>query len=102
MASPPCLFWDLMHGNVEGSTLLQSGRSAGPTVGWFEDLGKAVSGFATGEVTQPDVHRVRRLAPFQNHWAISYGLTALEESLGLPERQPAKPRQSVAQNRPPL
>ena len=62
-------------------------QAAGPTAGWFEDLGKATAGLISGDFTQPDLHRWRRLAPFQNHFALSYILSQLEEGAGLPEKQ---------------
>ncbi len=66
------------------------GQMLGPTVGAVTDTAKAVTGLAEGDLTQADLHRIRRLFPGQNLFYIRHLLDKAESAtaarFGLPER----------------
>ncbi len=68
----------------------------GPTAGLLIDASDAATGFVKGDVVQSDLHRLRRLVPGQNHFALRALLDQVEagaaRSLGIPKKQPRKKR----------
>lgn len=63
----------------------------GPTAGIVPDAFAALRGIAAGEITQPDLHRIRRLSPAQNlfylDWINSLVEQGISSAFDLPERQ---------------
>lgn len=47
------------------------GALLGPSVGQAQDFTEAITSGFSGTFTQGDLHRIRRLAPWQNHWALT-------------------------------
>ena len=70
----------------------------GPTAGLLIDASDAATGFVKGDVVQSDLHRLRRLVPAQNHFALRALLDQVEagaaRALGIPKKQPRKKRTS--------
>jgi hypothetical protein len=58
----------------------------GPMLGFFEDVHAATSNALAGELTQRDLHKIRRILPGQNVPGLGKLLTELEEVSGLPEK----------------
>ena len=62
----------------------------GPTAGAAVDFGRAVQGVIKGELTQSDLHKVRRLAPLQNTFYLRWMFDEIEkqtaQAFGLPEK----------------
>lgn len=55
---------------------------AGPTVGWIEDSLNTINRLIDGTLTNSDAHRVQRMIPFGNYWAISAALNkAIDNSV---------------------
>ncbi len=71
-------------------------QAFGPTAGLIEDVASATRGFVQGDLVQSDLHRVRRLVPGQNHFALRVLLDKVEagaaRALGIPKKQPRKKR----------
>lgn len=67
------------------------GQILGPTAGGVTDVAKAITGVAEKDLTQADLHRVRRLFPGQNLFYIRYLLDRMEKGAAdrfdLPEKQ---------------
>ena len=66
-------------------------RGLGPTAGLFQDIQRAISGLNNGDLTQADMHRMRRLMPGQNLFYARWGFDMMERGIadhfGLPEKQ---------------
>ncbi|MGL4961465.1 MAG: hypothetical protein ACRC67_09545 [Inquilinus sp.] len=60
---------------------------AGPTAGLIEDIAMPIGAAMTGDFTRRDLHRLRRLMPWQNMFYLSKGADAIErasaQTLGL-------------------
>ena len=68
----------------------------GPSVGIVEDAGQAVNAALSGEFTQTDLHKVRRLMPLQNvfyaRWMFDQMEQGIARAFNLPKKQPRRRR----------
>lgn len=53
----------------------------GPSLGLGADISKTAFGVFNGDFTSSDLHKVRRLLPTQNHFALSYLYNKMEEGI---------------------
>lgn len=54
---------------------------AGPAIGLGEQLSRAVYGATRGEFTESDMHGIRNLIPWQNHFIVGQGFNMAEKAL---------------------
>lgn len=64
--------------------------AAGPAVGTAVDIGMALKGMAKDGVSQRDIHKIRKLLPYQNLWYARRAINWMEDStvdaLGIPKQ----------------
>lgn len=64
--------------------------AAGPALGTAVDIGMALKGMAKDGVSQKDIHKIRKLLPYQNLWYARRAINWMEDStvdaLGIPRQ----------------
>lgn len=64
----------------------------GPTAGFIDDAAKTISGMIDKDITASELHRARRLVPYQNHFATRMIFDRMEDAAieGFDLRQPGE------------